>query len=82
MDIQFIGMKEFRQNMSSYADQALKKKQQIIIMRKNKPMFSLNPIEQSQKGYTKFLRDIAESRAQAERGETYTSEEARKMLGL
>jgi len=82
MNIQFVGMKEFRQNMASYAEQAQKNKQQLIIMRKNKPIFTLSPIEPGQEGHTKFMQDIVEAREDVRKGKTHTLDEAEKMIGV
>ena len=39
----FVGVKEFRQNMTKLALQARKKKQDIIVMKHNEPLFTVQP---------------------------------------
>jgi len=82
MDIRFIGMKEFRQNMASIAASASKKKQSIIVMRKNRPVFELRPIEPDREVYAEFLRGILEAREDVRRGRAYSAKEVGKRLGL
>ena len=84
MTTRFVGIKEFRQNMAGISDAARKKKQRIIIMRKNKPLFELMPLVGDDEGvYTQaFVRGIEEGERQIKKGQTYSAAEARKMLGI
>ena len=84
MTTRFVGIKEFRQNMAEISDSARKKRQRIIIMRKNKPLFELTPLVGDDEGvYTQeFVRGIEEAERQIKKGQTYTAAEVRKMVGL
>ncbi|MFH1047543.1 MAG: hypothetical protein V1738_04530 [Patescibacteria group bacterium] len=82
MNVQFVGMKEFRQNMATIADRAHKKKQHIIIMRKNKPVFELRPIEPTTEGYAEFLLSLQAARGEIANGKAYSSKKVEDMLGL
>ena len=82
MNVQFIGIKEFRQNMAAICAAAVKKGQQLIIMRKNKPLFELRPLKPSQEGYAEFLRGVQESREDVKKGRSYSLKEVEKLLGM
>ncbi len=84
MTTRFIGIKEFRQNMASISESARKKKQRIIILRKNVPLFELLPLVGDEEGVYKpeFVRGIEEAERQIKRGEVYSMEEVEKRLGL
>ena len=84
MTTRFVGIKEFRQNMASISDAARKKRQRIIVMRKNKPLFELTPMIGDEDGvYTpEFVRGIEEGLRQIKKGQTYSAAQVRKMVGL
>jgi len=82
MTTQVIGIKEFRQNITSLWKDARKKDRRYIVMHHSKPVFEVRPFTDDQLVFKDFEEDIKEARAQVKRGETYTHEEALKMLGL
>ena len=43
MNTKFIGVKDFRQNMSDYAKRARDGESRFIVMNRNKPLFELKP---------------------------------------
>ena len=57
MITRFVGIKQFRQNMAKISDQARKKKERLIVLRKNKPIFELRPI-QAKDALFEFYKDI------------------------
>ena len=79
MTTKFIGIKEFRQNMSK-----LSKGKNVcyIIMNHSVPVMKVTPVSKREAALEQLARDIAEARAQHARGEGYTAEEMEKMLGL
>lgn len=68
--------------MAAIANRAHKKKQHVIVMRKNKPMFELRPLEPSQEGFAEFLHSIQEAREDVKKGRTHSAKDIEDMLGL
>ncbi|PIS05020.1 MAG: hypothetical protein COT81_03390 [Candidatus Buchananbacteria bacterium CG10_big_fil_rev_8_21_14_0_10_42_9] len=82
MTTKFIGVKEFRQNMAKISNQARKKNQRLIVLRKNQPLFELRPLTDEESLTETLRRDIAQAKKDVNRGNLYTTAEAEKMLGL
>ena len=82
MTTKFIGLKEFRQNISTYARTAKKAKYRIIILKKNIPVFEVKPIDEKEFAMKKLAEEIKEAREQVKRGEVYSQEEIMKEFGL
>ena len=45
MNIQLVGIKEFRQNLASLTRRASKRNERMIVLRKNAPLFEVLPIK-------------------------------------
>lgn len=82
MTTRIVGIKEFRQHMAVISETARKKKQRLIIMRNNKPLFELRPLDAKMTGIEKLLRDIEKARDDVKKGRTFTLDQVEKMLGL
>ena len=82
MTTQFVGLKEFRQNLSSYAKKAKAKKIRYIVLKKNVPLLEVKVLDEKEFVLEKLAADIAEAREQVKRGEVYTQEEIMKEFGL
>lgn len=80
MTTQFIGIKDFRQNLARYTKQAQKKKIQYIVLRKNVPVFRVSPLDEKAMALEKLVAGIAESEDQIKNGEYYTQEEMFEMI--
>jgi len=78
MQVKILGIKEFRQNMSSIADQVAAKKYRFVIARKNKPVFELRPLTEKDL----FLEDVRKRIENAKNSKSYTTEEVIKLLNL
>lgn len=78
MQVKILGIKEFRQNMSSIADQVATKKYRFVIARKNKPVFELRPLTEKDL----FLEDVRKRIENAKTTKSYTAEEVIKLLNL
>jgi len=74
MNTKFIGMKDFRQNISGYAKQARAGSTRFIIMNRNQPLFELAPFSDNE-GLDSLIADIAAARADAAAGRTHTHAE-------
>ncbi|MFA4891036.1 MAG: hypothetical protein WC604_01630 [Candidatus Gracilibacteria bacterium] len=82
MTTKFVGMKDFRQNMSQYTSQANDEKIKFIILKKNVPVLEINPIDEKEYAYTKFSKELEESEQQIKEGKFYTQEEVMMEFGL
>ena len=82
MTTKFIGMKEFRQNMTKYSEQSRKKKIRFIVLRKNKPIMEVTPINEEDYAYLRLKKELDEAEAQIRNGDYYTHEEVLQKLGL
>ena len=81
MTTRFVGIKEFRQNMAKLSNKMLRNNERLIVLRKNKPLIELRPIQKQEKLF-EFYKEIEDARASARAGNVYTQDEVRKMLGL
>ena len=82
MTTKFVGMKDFRQNMSQYTAQANNKKIKFIVLKKNIPVLEINPIDEKEYAYTKLSKELDESEKQIKQGKSYTQEEVMNEFGL
>ncbi|MEK7655758.1 MAG: hypothetical protein AAB386_03720 [Patescibacteria group bacterium] len=82
MVTKFIGLKELRQNMAGITREATKKRHRVIVLKKNSPLFELRPLSGADTILWTFQRELEEARESARKGDTYSTKEVRKMLGL
>lgn len=82
MTTKFIGTKELRQNMAKIAERAQKEKSRIIVLKKNRPIFELRPLSDSESLTESFRRDIEGSRKQAKKGKVFSEQEVLKEFGV
>ncbi|MBD3330336.1 hypothetical protein GF354_02275 [Candidatus Peregrinibacteria bacterium] len=82
MTTKIIGIKKFRENITSLWKEAKKKKIRYIVMYHSTPVMEVNPIDDDALILEKLAKDIAEAREQVKRGEVYTQEEVMKEFGL
>lgn len=82
MTTKFVGLKELRQNMAAISNEALQKRQRLIVLKKNTPIFELNPLSAEDIALWRFERDIQTARRSARTQKTHTTAEVRKMLGF
>jgi len=79
---QLIGLKEFRQSITSLWKKARQTNTKFIVMYHAKPVLEVNPISEKEELLDKLQRDIAEAREQVKEGKVYTQEQVFKSLGL
>lgn len=82
MITKFIGMKDFRQNLSAYAKKAQKDDIRFIVLRKNVPVFEVIPIDEKDFALEKIKKELDEAEGEYENGNYYKHEEVMKMFGL
>ncbi|QQR65352.1 hypothetical protein IPH92_02100 [Candidatus Kaiserbacteria bacterium] len=81
MNTKFIGVKDFRQNISDYAKRAQKSDTRYIVMNRNKPLFEIKAFAEDEY-LDSFVADIAKAEADVARGNYHTHEEVMKVLGI
>lgn len=82
MTTKTIGVREFRQNMTSYYKKALKNDWRYVVVSRNTPIYEVRPISPKVNSLEKLYKDIAEARADYKAGRVYTLEQTRKHFGL
>ena len=78
----FIGIKELRQHMARVTNRAVRNKELVIVLRKNKPLFALEPLSEADSIAELFRKDIEEARSDKKAGRTYSQADVEKILGL
>lgn len=82
MTTQIIGIKDYRQNITTLWKTALIKNIRYVVMYHSKPVFEVNPVRKED-GLIEILRkDIKEAREQAKKGETISHEALMAEFGL
>lgn len=81
MNTKFIGVKDFRQNISDYAKRASKGEARYIIMNRNKPLFEIKAFAEDEY-LDSFVSDVLKAEADVARGNYHTHEEVLKALGI
>lgn len=82
MTTKFIGLKELRQNMARVSQEAHKKKERVIVLRKNRPLFELRPLSSEGALMETFRLDIKEAKKDARAGRVHSQKEIEKVFGL
>lgn len=81
MTTKFIGIKDFRQNISNYAQEAQKNKLRLVIMNRNKPLFEVTPFSE-ESTYDSLYEEVVKAKSDVARGKFFTHEAVGKKLGL
>lgn len=81
MNTKFIGVKDFRQNISDYAKRARKGDARYIIMNRNKPLFEIKAFAEDEY-LDSFVADVLKAEADVVRGHYHAQEEVLKELGV
>jgi hypothetical protein len=82
MTTRFIGIKEFRQNISKIALNSKKNNQRLIVLNRNTPIFEVNPLSGEDQTLESLALGIQQGLADAKAGRVYTQAQVEKMLGL
>lgn len=82
MTTTFVGMKEFRQNMAKISADACKRMSRLVVLRKNKPMFSVVPLSERERFEDELMLDLKSAKADLAAGRTVTLDQIEKKLGL
>lgn len=82
MVTKLIGIREFRQNITSLQKKAIKNDWRFIVLNRNKPVFRVEPLSEKDAILEKLAFEIEEARQDVKAGRLYSAEEIRKELGL
>lgn len=82
MTTKVIGIKEFRNNITSVCKDISKGEVRFIIMRHSTPILEVNAIKDDRLVLEKFTKEISKARQQVKRGEVYSETEVYQELGL
>jgi hypothetical protein len=80
MVTKLIGIKEFRQNISTLYKKAQKNNWCFIVLNRNKPIFRVEPLSEKDVILEELARDIDEARDDVKHGRVYTAEQIRNEL--
>jgi len=79
MTTKLIGLKEFRQNLSTYTKEAEEQQIRFIVLKKNIPILEVKPFQKrAQFTLEDLMEEIKEARGQAKRGKVYSQKEIMK----
>lgn len=82
MATKFIGVKEFRQNISKIAKKSIKTGDRLIILNRNVPILEIRPLSGKEQTVESLAEAIKKGLADVEAGRVYTHEQVKKKLGL
>ncbi len=81
MTTRFIGIKEFRANISKFATSPQRRTQRLILMRNQKPIFEIKPLTARDANIESLLLRLKKSEEDIKAGRYYTQAEVMKMVG-
>jgi len=82
MTTKFIGVREFRQNISKLYRDARKRNIRYIVLNKNKPVFEVKPIGKREAFLESLLASIKDAEADIKAGHIYSMDEIEREFGL
>lgn len=82
MTTQFVGVREFRQNLTQLYQKAQKKNLRYVVLNNNKPVFEVNPIIEKDVTLESLYARISHTRKQVARGKTHSLEAVEREFGL
>ncbi|PIR54682.1 hypothetical protein COU74_05345 [Candidatus Peregrinibacteria bacterium CG10_big_fil_rev_8_21_14_0_10_36_19] len=82
MTTKIIGIKEYRQNITTLWKEAREKNIKYIVMYHSKPVFEVSPLQDEDELIELLKKDIKEARAQAKNGETTSHEDLMAEFGI
>jgi len=82
MTTKLIGIKEFRQNITTLYKQATKNNWRFIVLNRNLPIFKVEPLSKKDAILEKLTAEIAEAREEVKKGKVYDFEDVCQEIGL
>lgn len=74
MDTKFVGIKEFRQNISEYVRKARKANTRFVVVNHNKPLFEMMPFDEDET-LDSLFSDVLKAKKDVAEGKVYTQEQ-------
>lgn len=74
MNTTFVGIKEFRQDISGYAKKARNAKTRFVVVNRNKPLFEVTPFEEDETLGSLF-NAIRAAKEDVRKGRVYTQDQ-------
>ena len=81
MNTKFIGVKDFRQNMSKYAKQAQSGKSRLVVMSRNTPLFAIEPFGKGET-YDSLYNAVTKAKADISAGRVHSEAEIMSEFGV
>lgn len=78
--IEYIGIKEFRNNISTYVKKSQKSRKRFVVTSSNRPIFEIKPIQEESIYKESFIKEMKEAIADMKKGNFYTPDEVLKLL--
>ncbi len=82
MTTKFIGVREFRQNISGLYKLAQKNNIRYVVLNKNQPIFEMRPLSKKEAAIERLRAIVAEARADVKAGRVHSWESIKKELGI
>jgi hypothetical protein len=82
MTTKLIGIKEFRQNVTSLYKQAQAKNIHYVVLNRNQPIFKVSPLSEEDTIIEKLALDVEEARNDIKNGRVFDFEAVCNELGL
>lgn len=82
MVTKLVGVKQFRQNISSYYRQSLKNNWRFIILNRNQPIFEVRPINDKKITLEKLAANVAKAREDYKQGRIYSLKNICREFGV
>ncbi len=85
MATDYIGINEFRKNLTKYAKQIAAGKGSIVVVRRDIPVMKITTYKQPKTksvSYTQYVKDLRQALRDSKKGPYYTTDEVRQMLGI
>ncbi len=79
---QFIGVRDFRQNIFELYKNAQKNNIRYIVLRNSKPIFDMRPLQEEDASLERLLATTKKARADAKAGRVHSLESIEKELGI
>lgn len=79
---ELIGIKDFRNNISSYVAQAQKGNKRFVVTVNNIPAFELRPIKKARTYSKEFIAGMLRAEDDAKHGRVYSEEYVLKKFGV
>ncbi len=82
MTTKFVGIREFRQNITGLYKKAQKEGIRYIVLNKNKPFFEVRPLSEKDSSLERLLAITTEAHGDVRAGRVYSLENLEKELGI